>query len=475
MNVPKQHTASGGAGIPPLAGLCTLQQAQNPGLDVEAAVARLKRLHYALKRLHEICNARITAEPIYELKMALGRHAYMYAEHATALRRRVGEMREPPLGLEAVPHEGLRIFFDEILSSPTTAELLLGLFAHALPAVTAACQQYMTDAHPLADAPSVRLMRFALLELNDMAAFGNQALTAVVEDATEYAAWSALLEQCLDAAGGVSGTGERRQTLPSPHYSAEPYQYDRVPQRDARFVDPYNGGVDPETFLYDQQFSARDKTLMMYYKRLREIDVPEMMASILVETPGQPWEYYLEMSRQVWDECRHAMMGEVGFASLGIDWTSLPINFTWSLNLNTQLTPSERHAVLFFIEQSLMTKTGKRYEWEVARESGVGLARVFQDFDWADEVLHAAIGRRWFVKNFRDHQASLDHGEACWNLVMNRWSQYREQGLTTHRNWWPDLYRAACSHWGVTPDPAALAFAASYEQVDDLRGHLGAE
>ena len=44
------------------------------------------------------------------------------------------------------------------------------------------------------------------------------------------------------------------------------------------------------------------------------------------------------------------------------------INFTWSLGLNTQLTPMERHAVLYFIEQGLMPKTGKRYEWEVGRQ-----------------------------------------------------------------------------------------------------------
>jgi hypothetical protein len=33
-------------------------------------VRRLKRYHYA-KRLHQIFTARITAEPLYELKMAL--------------------------------------------------------------------------------------------------------------------------------------------------------------------------------------------------------------------------------------------------------------------------------------------------------------------------------------------------------------------------------------------------------------------
>ncbi len=83
----------------------------------------LKRFHYCFKRLHEIFTARITAEPIYELKTAFSHHAYLCAEHAAALRKRVGEMREPPLGLEDVPHAALELFFNEILCAPTTEAL----------------------------------------------------------------------------------------------------------------------------------------------------------------------------------------------------------------------------------------------------------------------------------------------------------------------------------------------------------------
>ncbi len=74
-----------------------------------------------------------------------------------------------------------------------------------------------------------------------------------------------------------------------------------------------------------------------------------MMASILAQTPGKPWGYYLAMSRQLWDEARHAMMGEVGFVALGVDWTQARITFNWSYRLNTECNPLERHAVLFFI------------------------------------------------------------------------------------------------------------------------------
>src|SRR6266478_6455766 len=155
-------------GLPPLAGLATIEEAAKPGLSVEACVARLKRYHYAFLRLHEILIARITAEPIYELKTGFAHHAYLCAEHVEALRTRIGEMREPPLGLEAVPHPALGVFFDEILAAPTTAELLTGVYEKALPALDAARQRHVADTIPVADAPSGQVCRYARLELADM-------------------------------------------------------------------------------------------------------------------------------------------------------------------------------------------------------------------------------------------------------------------------------------------------------------------
>src|ERR1051326_199631 len=379
------------ASVPSLAGVCSMQDAMKPGLSVEECVRRHKRYHYAFKRLHQIFTARITGEPLYELKMAFSLHAHLCAEHTTAIRKRVGEMREPPLGLEAVPDANLEIFFDEILSAPTTEELVLGIYEKALPALKAALENHLRHTNNLADHPSVRVCRFALLEVDDMLKFGAATIANMVDPKTRQnvAAWLTLLDRALEAAGSLDGTillalsegagrgegvGVVRQPTAYGHrhtadqlsrlYSAKPYQYERVPKRDRRFPDPFNMGVNAEVFLYDKSFPPEPKTLMMFYKRLREVDVPEMMSSIITETPDKPWGYYRDMTRQLWDEARHAMMGEVGFANLGIDWPSkVMINHPWSLPLNTQLKPIERHAVLYFIEQGLMPKTGKRYEW----------------------------------------------------------------------------------------------------------------
>jgi hypothetical protein len=463
--------------LPPLAGLCSMEAAMNSGLSVEECVRRLKRYHYAFKRLHEIFTARITAEPIYELKMGFSLHAHLCAEHTSALRKRIGEMREPPLGLEVVPDANLKIFFDEILAAPSTEELLLGLYEKAVPALITALEQHVDQTNRLVDQPSVRACRFALLELADLLEFGKKSIASLVseEQLTMSHDWLALLDECLDAAGTLAGIGPVATENVEPLHSARPYQYDRVPRRDGRFPDPYNMGVNAEVFLYDAQFPPEPKTLMMFYKRLREVDVPEMMASIIIETRDKPWDYYHDMSRQLWDEARHAMMGEVGFANLEIDWPhKVMINHTWSLALNTQLKPIERHAVLYFIEQGLMPKTGKRFEWEVGRASHNPLSSLFQDYDWADEVLHARIGRDWYLKEFKNAQEGVRYGDECWSRVLMNWENWRAQGLTRHSNWWPDVYRDACKHWGVEPDPKVLAFSTTYESVRaDLKALTG--
>jgi hypothetical protein len=458
--------------LPPLAGLASFEAAQAPGLSVEQCVNRLKRLHWSFRRLHQIFVHRLVSEPVYELKMAFSLHAHYCAEHAAALRSRVAEMREPPLGLDHVPDAALDLFFDEVLAAADTASLLSGIYGHAIPAVRKALEQYTATTNPLVDHPSIRVCRFALLEVREMEEYGRSALECYGTDVAKVPAeWTAHLARLLAQAGTLDGSEPRAEGEPSRHAATPSYVFNPVPSRDERFSDPYNMGVHAEAFLYDNTLPAAPKTLMMFYKRLREIDVPEVIASILAETADKPWGYSVDMTRQLWDEARHAMMGEVGFLRAGVDWRKhVPINFTWSLALNTQLKAIERHAVLYFIEQGLMPKTGKRFEWEVGLASGDPFAALAQDFDWADEVLHARIGRDWYVREIGDPKSATQYGDECWSRVLIDWEKYRAEGLTAHQNWWPGLYTAWCAACATEPDPRVLDFATTYAQKRaDLR------
>jgi len=104
-------------------------------------------------------------------------------------------------------------------------------------------------------------------------------------------------------------------------------------------------------------------------------------------------------------------------------------------------------------------------EWQIANETGDRLTSLIQDYDWADEVLHARIGRKWLVKDLGSQTKAMECGDKAWSHVLVDWAKWREDGLTQHRNWWPEVYRAACRHWGIEPDPKLLAYSATYEDT----------
>ena len=273
-------------------------------------------------------------------------------------------MREPPLGLDVVPDENLEIFFDEILAAPTTDELLLGIYERAIPALIAALERHRSRNESAGGCALVAAVKFALIELDEMRDYGQRSLAALrstlnvesrtlnvkpaagaveTEGASRRSTATFNVQRSTFNARSESAARRRHRSLNSPpqqrYYSATPFVYDGIPKRDERFPDPYNMGVNAEVFLYDPTMPPEPKMLMMFYKRLREIDVPEMMASIITETPDKPWGYYRDMTRQLWDEARHAMMGEVGFVNLGVDWRKVMVNFTWSLALEHAAQP----------------------------------------------------------------------------------------------------------------------------------------
>jgi hypothetical protein len=110
------------------------------------------------------------------------------------------------------------------------------------------------------------------------------------------------------------------------------------------------------------------------------------------------------------------------------------------------MSAAEAHAVLYTIEQSLMpATTGKRYEWETASQTQDALATLFQDFDWADEVLHVRIGRQWLLatlKMTRDEAIQLGQEQATQS--ESALLAYEERGEQV--NWWPDFVRRVLGH-----------------------------
>src|SRR4051812_45741632 len=378
-------------GIPPLAGVCSYEEAAQAVLSVDETVRRLKRLNYSLRRLHEIAAAHLTSTPEWEIKCALALHLWLDAEHSTLLRNRVAEMREPPLHLDDVPDHALEATFEEIIRATTTAELLAGAYLEARAQLVASAREHLAELNPLFDFPTSRLLRTLVREQDEIMQWAQvafEALTEAPESRAQAKRFSAHVRAYLESAGGIDGTNSRRagDELPDARWDHQPYEMQLRPIRDDRFGDVFNASAKIDDYYRDASRPSDERTWALAYKRLREMDVPEWMAPIIYRTRDRPWEYYNDLARQLWDEARHAMMGEVSLVSLGVPFYEYPIDVAGSASLNLEFTALEAHILLWHVEQGLMNgSTGKRFEWRVADEHGDRFFAALQDYDWADE------------------------------------------------------------------------------------------
>jgi hypothetical protein len=251
-------------GIPPLAGICSYAAAARPGLPVEQTVVRLKRCNYVLKRLYDVGATHLAATPEWEVKCGLSLHIWLDAEHASALQARIAEMREPPLGLDAVPDERLETAFEEVIRADSTIELLAGTYAAARRALVTALADHLELLNPLFDHPTRRLLRTIVREQEEMLEWGRVALDALAagdgrEEADRFATH---VFAYLAAAGGVSGAdavpadGE----LPEPRWDGKPFEMDAEPRRDDRFVDAFNATAKIDEYWRDESRPSLRRT-----------------------------------------------------------------------------------------------------------------------------------------------------------------------------------------------------------------------
>ncbi len=370
-----------------------LGDAQKPGFSVPEAARRLLRFAYVEKRLLFFCAAHLVGVRDRDLKVYLGRLGHAAAGRADALRRRLRELRTPKVRLEASPDGELTRLLDEAMPARDDLEVLAtALWLHA--GLAAAYRDYREKTNPVADAPTLEILdalepalRASVDALGAAAAAEGRAVPDVASRREPY----------LAAAGGWDGTGPRPDHPPTPDRSREKFAVTRTPGRD---------GALPRVWDYVKppMESAPAHLRYMMGIRFSEITVAEGLGVVLCETPDMPWEFYLDLSRHLWDEVRHSLMGEAAIESTFGDLRAVPMREYESVYC-MEAPALEQYATLGLeIEGGQMKyPVGKRGEWEFCRDAARHpLMTTFQDYDWADEVLHVNLAKRQLLDWFPD-------------------------------------------------------------------------
>lgn len=365
--------------------------------SVEQNARLLQRYRYIHERLLRTAAGHLPARENWDLKAALGKHLYEDAEAADLLRQRIAELRTSPAALSREPDAALGLLMDELLHARSDLELTVGIYAVIKPALLAAYRQHMAVTQQIVDQPTIRILRGIALDLEEQVAWGGEMIGELERLSAgngELVLFKEQLNSIMAAAGGIAGLGKKPPQLPGRIRSQQPYVLPVRSVRDPRRMGPTTlartGVAQPP------DDPVRRSLLEKMRVRQEEMTAAELIAAVLYSQQHMPWAFYKDLARHLWDEVRHALFGQAALECEGEDWMSRP-QYTSDYDVNAAKIPGAQYAWLSIgIEEGAMKRPGKAGEYEFCRDVAKHpLMAQFQDYDWADEVVHAGLGRKW--------------------------------------------------------------------------------
>ena len=351
------------------------------GYDVDENAIRFSNLFHVLRELVHLSSGWLALAPPFETKYALGDHLHDDARAVSKIKRRLYELRHPS-EYPGAPGRELTRLLDRLAEADDVDDYLQRAYGEVKPALIRAIAAQLDELDPVTDEPSLRLLR-QLLERQ---------------------------ERHLGELGGgarVDGDGA------APELGSLPIEL-KAPPRPLRILPPLGDPardefveVTPEgdPFLTDALYvndpdenhvpvEPEEQRHFFHALMDAELCAAELMARNSHEHPEMPWDFHVDMARQVWDEVRHARVHDILMPTeLGCRWGDYPVGFSYFRSIYERSLLDRLALFNSTSEQKAMWRHSHRRKVLVAR----GQEQVAKVFDYllADEVPHVHNGARW--------------------------------------------------------------------------------
>ena len=324
------------------------------GYDIDDNAIRFSNYLHVLREVVHLSCGRLALEPRFEVKALLGDHLYDDARAVTKLRRRLYELCAPG-EYPGAPSDELAELLDRA-NEAGAHEYLEIAYGELKPTLIAALRIHLANLDPIIDEPSLRLLT--------QLAHRQARHVAELPAGREHVAFDDL------GALPVRPRGVRTLKVLPPL---------EQPARD-EFVEVFDGA----RALDHVPTEPAEQKRFFHGLMDAELCAAELMARNSHEHPEMPWDFHVDMARQVWDEIRHAeILDRLMATELGCHWGDYPVGFgnfksIYALDLLGRLALSNRGG-----EQKVQLDLGR-----------ATVARVF-DYLLADEVAHEHSRARW--------------------------------------------------------------------------------
>jgi len=282
-----------------------------------------------------------------------------------------------------------RQVLDKLCAANSPADLLQAGMIVIYGALHAAIEDYLKRNEGVYDLPSRPLLEADRDELEAQMDWAQSALRELAADTGvepdqsfvgEVTALCAALHAALREHNARSGSaitqGRRLGTLPL---------------ADARLpLGFHHLEFGPEPLPENPAYADRERYHAVNF--LQEVQAADSCASMLFESPDMPWNYFFDLSRQMWDEARHAMFGEAKLLELGTNAAAAGLS-TKAYAMRQTLAPLDRYAALSTQEADAFP--GKHAGLKDAVAHNDELSAKAWSYDISDETQHLRFGTKW--------------------------------------------------------------------------------
>ncbi|HEX2468455.1 MAG TPA: DUF455 family protein [Solirubrobacterales bacterium] len=353
------------------------------GYDVDENAIRFSNYFHVMRELVHLSCGWLALVPEFEAKLRLGEHIHDDARGVSRIKRRLYELRHPS-DYPGAPGAELTALLDELSAAESPDAYLELAYRTVKPALVHAIEVHLSTLDPITDEPSLLILeKLGTRERRHIAELGR---VGEGREASEL---------------GLGDLG----ALPI-ELKAKPRKLRVLPPLDEPARDPFvEVTPDGDPFLSDELYvndpdenhvpvEPEEQRHFFHALMDAELCAAELMARNSHEHPQMPWDFHVDMARQVWDEVRHAHVhGILMPTELGCRWGDYPVGFEYFRSIYAHDLLGRLALFNSTSEQKAMWRHSHRRQVLVERGQEQ-IAKVF-DYLLADEVPHVHNGARW--------------------------------------------------------------------------------
>lgn len=443
--------------------------------SVQENSRRLANYRYLEVELMELLAGWSHTTPQLALKATCGYHVYDHAQAADMLGERLEQLRSSRERGEPAT-DAFAQLCEYVWLLDSTVDRLVAVYRVLEPHLVSTYVYHADATDPLADAPTVRLLRHLAAIAQSHVAWGQavlDSLTNTPEARKQALAVQAEVEARLLACGGITGQGieshwltfhsAREEAKPPQRSSrglAQGYRFvKRSPPREHPVVEaPFWFAPDRAAFRTayhsDDPWSLEGYRHKFHQLLYGEVETTDRMGKLIAEHPELPWAMRMELAHQMWDEARHieivakALEEELG-AELG--YGPWPLIWWWMQN---EEDPLRRISVTNAWSEASLMQTLREWRNHAAERGYTRIAEL-ADYLQADELTHVKLATRWIRHLTDDKPAHL--------ADLLEWS--REAVLRIQRFYSDNPYSV--------PAKGEIRFSFQRTGKDETEGHEG--